>query len=400
MADLYDVAVIGAGPVGSHLAARLATRRHHVVVLERNRSLTAPVVCTGIVGRECLAAYSFDEHLVSRWAYGARLFSPSGRELRFKRRSPQAAIIDRPGLNVSLAARAQGRGATFLLGTRVEGVTVEGDAVTVVAVRDGEDVSLRSRAVVLASGLNPGLTQGLGLGRITDVATGAQVEVPAPGLEEVEVYTGQQVAPGFFGWLVPTTPGLALAGLITRRDAAAALQRLLQSLQAAGRIGRPESEPQLRPMPFRPLARTFASRVLVVGAAAGQVKPTSGGGIYYGLLCADIAAEHLSQALAEDDLSARRLAAYQQRWRQKVGREIVLGHLARRIYQRLTDEQLEQLFDIAASEGLLDALAEAEDLSFDWHGAVIRRLLSHRAVLRALAVVGLPGGFWRKFGSL
>ena len=66
--QLYDVAVVGGGVVGSHLAGRLASLGHSVVVVEGRQSLTDPVCCTGIVGRECVTSFAIEEDIILRWA--------------------------------------------------------------------------------------------------------------------------------------------------------------------------------------------------------------------------------------------------------------------------------------------------------------------------------------------
>ena len=84
---------------------------------------------------------------------------------------------------------------------------------------------------------------------------------------------------------------------------------------------------------------------MVVGDAAGQVKPTSGGGIYYGLLCADIAADTLHRALQEGDFSAGMLSRYERKWKKRLGRELKIGYWARRMFERLSDGQIDRIFD-------------------------------------------------------
>ena len=130
--------------------------------------------------------------------------------------------------------------------------------------------------------------------------------------------------------------------------------------------------------------------MIVVGDAAGQVKPTTGGGIYYGLLCAEIAADHLHRALESDDLSEKSLADYQREWQRKLGRELKICYWARKLYEHLSDRQIDRVFDIIKSKGIDESLLRADDLSFDWHGEVILRLLGKRALSEALKVVRIP----------
>jgi flavin-dependent dehydrogenase len=120
------------------------------------------------------------------------------------------------------------------------------------------------------------------------------------------------------------------------------------------------------------------------------VKPTTGGGIYYGLLCADIAANILHRALASNTLSAKSLADYEREWRRKLRQELRIGYQARKFYERLSDGQIDRIFDIIKSQGIDEALLKAEEMSFDWHGAVVLRLLEHRAISKAIEMMKIP----------
>ncbi|GAI56964.1 unnamed protein product, partial [marine sediment metagenome] len=209
-------------------------------------------------------------------------------------------------------------------------IEVRQDRVVVEVVRHKEKKGFSAKVVVIASGFNPGLVGSLGLGRISDFATGAQTEVTTKGIDEVEVYTGREIAPGFFAWLVPTSPNRARLGLLSRNRPRLYLNRLVSSLVAQGKINQAGEELKCRRIPLRTLPRTYGDRLVVVGDAAGQVKPTTGGGIYYGLLSARLAAQSLHRALVKNDLSARSLASYQRGWQEKLGQDIRLGYLARK----------------------------------------------------------------------
>ncbi len=393
---MHDVAVIGGGPVGSHIAARLAGHGYDVAVLERKQFLSEPVCCTGIIGSECVNAFSIDEDLIWRWMNGARVISPSGKIARLWRPTPQAAVVDRAGLNISLASRAKGRGVEYLMNTQVGVITAQDDRITIETAQDGTPLNIEARAAVVATGFSPGFTEDIGLGRASDSVAGAQAEVIAPGIEDIEVYCGQDVAPGFFAWLVPTAPGCALAGLLSRRSPGVYLDKFLSFLQAEGKIASINTEPMHWGISLKPPSKTYGQRLLVVGTAAGQVKPTTGGGIYYGLLCADIAAAHLQRALTADDLSARSLSRYERDWKKKLGRELRIGYWARKVYEHLDDKQIEKIFDIIQSSGILDDLQKAEDLSFDWHGGAIFRVTNYQIFLKTIAAMNIPGTLMRR----
>lgn len=393
---LHDVIVIGGGPVGSYVAYKLAGMGHGVVVLEQHKQPGEQVCCTGIISQKCITSFAIDENVILRQTNSAKLFSPSGRLIRLWREQTQACIVDRAALDVAMVGRAQGKGAKYLSNSLVRNLQVGDDRVRVETIRQGERLNLEARAAVIAAGFGSTLVERLGLGRVGDFVIGAQAEVETIGIDEMEVYFGREIAPGFFAWLVPTLPPRALVGLLSRHSPELYLRRLMSSLQAQGKIAWDKAELCYGGISLKPLARTYGERLLVVGDAAGQVKPTTGGGIYYGLLCADIAADTLHQALKGDNLSAKTLANYERGWRKELGRELEIGYYARKFYERLSDKQVDRIFNIIKSHGIDQALLQAEDLSFDWHGEAVMRLIGHQVVSKALRAMKAPFSFRRQ----
>ena len=133
-----------------------------------------------------------------------RLFSPSGRELRLWREETQAYIIDRAAFNVAMGSQAQDVGAEYVLNSLVSNIEVGDDKVRVEANHQGERLNFEARVVIIATGFGSGLAQKLGLGKVGDFAIGAQAEVETTGVDEIEVYFSQEIAPGSLpGWCQP-----------------------------------------------------------------------------------------------------------------------------------------------------------------------------------------------------
>lgn len=321
----------------------------------------------------------------------ARFVAPSGEWLRFCREDEVAYILDRTALNRALADRAGEAGAIYLLGTRTTGIEVERDSVRVEADCAGETRVFEAKTAVIATGFGSPLPFRLGLGKISDIVLGAQVEVETSGVDEIEVYFDQALAPNGFAWLVPTAGRRGLAGLFTTRNPKACLRRLLSGLQGKQKITTMLGGPGYAAIPVSPLGRTYTDRVLVMGEVAGQVKPTTGGGIYYGLLCADIAAECLNQAFAAGDFSAARLSVYERKWRARLGHELQVGRWLVKLYRHLGNQHIERLLHLASRNQIPEFVAGLETLPFDWHGRLLAKLLGHvatqapRQTLRAIS---------------
>jgi digeranylgeranylglycerophospholipid reductase len=392
MGQFYDVAIVGAGPAGSQAAYLLAASGYRVAVFEQKNEAGMGACCTGIISASCLESFSLGPEMVRARVNGASFFSPSGKCLKLHSDGVQVYIVDRASLDMALAKKAQSHGARYFFSSRVTDIAVEHDRVRIEALHRSFPKILTARAILLADGFSPGLSMKMGLGKIKRFAVGAQVEVSARGIEGVEIYFNQQMAPGFFAWLVPTKPGKALAGLLSSSHARVHLEQFLASSFCQGRIMGLESEPRQKPIPMDILPCTCGHRMLVIGDAAGQVKPTTGGGIYFGQIGAGIASRVLTDALESDDLSAARLCRYQKEWRARMGREIALGSRARRAYGRLSNSRIEKIFDILSSDNMAESLLNSPDFSFDWHGKLMLRVLKWGAVHHLKKVWHFPQG--------
>ena len=267
---MYDVVIIGAGPCGSHTAQSLSRLGYRVVVVEKNAQPGDNVCCTGIVSQECLNAFAFDDSLVLRQTSSAKLLSASGKCLRLYREAPVAAIIDRPRLNISLARQAEEAGAHYLFGATATEIMTGPDAVEVSINGQRQETVLKAEAAVIATGFGSKLPRKLGLGEIGKCTVGAQAEVTTCGVDEVEIYLDHELAPGAFAWLVPTSDGRGLAGLLTERQADFHLKNFLNYLYRQGKIASHQTPLGYGLIPLRPLAKSYADRVLVIGEAQSQ----------------------------------------------------------------------------------------------------------------------------------
>jgi flavin-dependent dehydrogenase len=266
-------------------------------------------------------------------------------------------------------------------------VSNEGSAVVVQTA--GKTTPLHARAAILACGASYRFNRALGLGVPSVLVHSAQLEIPFPPVDRVQVHFGRKVAPGGFAWVVPferNRVSYARVGLLCERDAGARFRAFAVALQAEYGIAEPWPQPRLRALPLGPITRTWTDRILAIGDAAGLVKPTTGGGIYYGLLTGHLAATVLAEALRENRLGARRLREYERRWRARLGREIRAGLAFRAIATRLNDLAIDRLMELARVDGIVPLLKQTAD--FNWHQSAARALLRHaefrRIVLRSM----------------
>ncbi|MGB5926375.1 MAG: NAD(P)/FAD-dependent oxidoreductase [Dehalococcoidia bacterium] len=384
--QFYDVIVVGAGPAGSYIAYELASSGHGVAVFEEKGASGLNICCTGIISTECFQSLDLGKDMILTEVKSAKFCSPSGRCLKFQTDNVQAYVVDRLLLDKALASKAQVQGAQYFFSSPVIDVVPGKDSIQVETSCSGAKEIFSARAVVLANGFAPKLPHKLGLGRIKRFLIGAQAEIEAKDIDEFEVYFGQGIAPGAFAWLVPISANKAYVGLLATSQAKLYLQKFLNSLFSRGRIRSRDVEIGQRAVPIGTLTRSYGDRLLVIGDAAGQVKPTTGGGIYFGHLGARIAAEVLDGALSSDSLTADRLSRYQKKWRAKMDKELSHGYWARWVYGKLSDRQIEGIFNILNSDGMTETLVNSGNFSFDWHSRLVSTILRRSSAYPLLKI--------------
>jgi geranylgeranyl reductase family protein len=376
-----DVVIIGGGPAGSLTARLLAGRGHDVVVLEEHADVGTPVHCTGLLGLDAFGEFDLPADLVLAHAEVARFWGAAGQSVAVHSDRVHAAIIDRARLDEHLADRAEQAGARIVRGCRADAIAVSSDGVRVTA--RGLDAPVRARVCVLACGANYRFHRQLGLGLPDLFLQSAQLETPFPVMHEpeIEVRFGREVAPAGFAWLVPFRRGevpAARIGLMSETRSRERFDAFLGVLcQRAGVDRSAIPPPRMKMLPLGPVRQTYADRVVAVGDAAGLVKPTTGGGIYYGLVSGAVAAGVLDDGLRRNRLAATHLRRYETRWRRRLGQEIRIGLAFRRIAARLSDETIDSLIELARVDGVVPLLQDTA--SFNWHRKAAVALLGHPA---------------------
>ena len=368
---VWDVIVAGAGPAGAVAARELARRGFSVLVLEEHHEVGRPVQCAGLVTRRVFDAVPAQSSIENSLRGGV-LVAPSGRSAAFGGIGEKAVVIDRARFDRMAAEEAIAAGARLELGARVEAVADRPDrphAVVEVSGRGGRR-RLKARSVVGADGVQSVVGRSVGLRPPAEMLPGYEAELSGvEGPEDtVRILVGRSVAPGFFAWLIPAGGRRAILGLCCEPGPVPARLRfeaLLRNRELAPFTGRAQV---LRyycgSVPVSTAKRCFASRVALVGDAAGQVKPISGGGIFTGTRCAIALGETLSGELGRGELGPRSLLAYEKRWKSELGRELAMGRRIRRSFVNVTDAQMDELVRMLSRPALLALISARGDLDF------------------------------------
>jgi digeranylgeranylglycerophospholipid reductase len=282
--------------------------------------------------------------------------------------------VDRGKFDKSIAEDVWAYGGRIEPETGVVDVKTGDDYSEVIAEHPKEgEIRYRAQMVVVATGVNHSLTKKIGLGYSKEFLNGVQAELKSDELKLTTIAFGNTVAPGAFGWGVPLDNGRIRVGLLTDRNPKFYFKSLLASLIPEQAKCISEQDIKFKPIAQGVLSRTFGDRMIAVGEAAGQVKTTTGGGIYFGLLGAEIASRIILKNWSQKSLQSKNLSEYEKLWKQKILKELMVGYYARKLGARLTDTQIEKLFMLAKTNGIFPFIQQ--NGKFDWHSDLILGLV-------------------------
>jgi len=328
-----------------------------------------------------------------REIHGAIIHSPTGKQVEILSKKVKAVVLDRGALNRELLKLAARAGVKIKYNTRA---AITGQAELQLSEQNKQH-EVRVRVVIGADGPRSMVASHFSLPSPPGFLTAVQATIvrEARASDMVEVFFGTKIAPGFFAWAVPAKQGQLRVGLAASQgvDVNALLNNLL-SQHFPGQVTSHISGI----IPVGTVARTTTDGALIVGDAAGQVKPTSGGGIYTGGLCAKIAGEIAGYASLAQKTTNETLREYERRWQDKIGKELRLGLSAHRTLCGFSDAEMEAGLAVVKQPSILQAIIEHGDI--DYPSLLVSALLSRQDLWpRFLSLIPTFGG-WEKFRDL
>jgi geranylgeranyl reductase family protein len=358
------------------MARDLARYGFDVVVLEEHSTIGTPCHCSGLVTPRTMDLADVGDDVILNTIRGAVIHVQGCPPATIGGDRVHAHVIDRAGFDRRIVHQAEEAGAKLVPLSRFEQFAIVGDTgprsmegcVEIDIRREGTPTKIRARLLVGADGaLSRVATQLRGGGPQRVVSgLGADAEYDRnPRSDHVEVFLDPSAAPGWFGWTIPLGPGHARLGTgsangIKPIESFARLQRGFPETFGAAQVHAHSGGTIAL---WEPTPMT-ADRVMLVGDAARQVKPTSGGGIHAALHAAGLAASVAGSALHRGDVSKRALAEYPRAWDRTAGVEMRRQHDLRRSFQRLTTRDLQSLMPLLADERMRSTVDDAGDIDF------------------------------------
>ena len=320
---MYDFAVVGVGPAGARFARRAAAAGYDVVAFEQG-TVGTPLACSGHVSTDVWEYVPDDaeDRLLQNRVYGARFHvgGPDTAAHPFHKSEEVSNVIDRVDLDRTLAACAEDAGADVREEHTVVDVDERHDCVTLTVSNDGGTETVRARMVAGGDGPTSRVRRQLDLPEPDELLHGVLAFDPDP--DDGDFVDVHLTAPRFFAWRIPRGDAGVEYGLAA--PPGASVTELFGRLT---RVYDVETENFCSgAIPIGPPERVHSRRAFLIGDAAAQTKPFTGGGILYGMTAADHAAREIDP---EDPAT---LGEYERAWRDDLRQEIRLGHAVRAGY--------------------------------------------------------------------
>ncbi len=380
MKDHYDVAVIGGGPIGGHTAKEFASGGATVALFEEHKEIGMPLKCAGLVTSKVFDFLDFSEqNVIGNRIKGAHIHSPLGNVLTIGGDRIHALVIDRVQFDKKIIKTAKDSGTDLFLGSKITSFQKKKQNINLTTSQDGR---VTCSLLIGADGPHSKTRDQFNLPQPTEMLKGIGAEITNIDLDPdfVEIFLGNNIAPGFFAWIIPSNEQgtAARVGLCTRSDAPQPSKHYFSNLFTYKHAlpfleGTHILKKTGGVVPIGGLKKTCTANMMLVGDAAAQVKPSSGGGIYTGLLCANHCASVGLDALEKNNFSQNILRRYHKLWTSDIGRELYLGMKFRSIFKRLSDEQIDKYIQKFQNPKITKIISEYGDI--DYPSKLVKPLL-------------------------
>ncbi|RAP44967.1 MAG: hypothetical protein BZ135_07015 [Methanosphaera sp. rholeuAM6] len=373
----YDVIVVGAGPVGSTYAYKMAKQGYDVALFDMKNRIGQPLQCAGLVSTNISDTKNLPEQFIDNKIKGANLYSPDNTCIRVEKEKTVAYVLDRVMYDKYLFDRAHDAGAATFIGEKVVDVDLKNTTVKTI------ERKYSSRIITVASGpasntakkMNPDIENKTFLGLQYTVKTEEQ------DMNYVDLRINQELLPGFI-WQIPTSPFTKRVGLFTDCSYKTAETILKGQLKSTDTII--EKHNGIIPR-FNSKKRIVENNTLLLGDSASQVKPTTGGGLISGFNCAQLASKYSSLMLDEEDNDY--LLSYEKEYHKLYDNEFKAQQNVQNIIRDMTEDDFNYMFRKLREYNVDRIISEYGDM--DNQTPLLKQLVKTGVIFKLVPKIGV-----------
>ena len=365
-----DILVIGAGPIGGYFSKKMAELGCKVLMIEEHLEIGKPFQCAGLVNPSSMEKVGLYDTVLSE-IDGAVMHSPFGTTIEIgKPNKIRTYAVCRKKFDQAIVQQAMDEGAELWLNSKPTDTTNLEDSIITELLVDGKIIEVKSKLLVGADGAHSWVRRQHRMGYPKEFMVGYQVEVTGFKTKNrmLEMFTGEDIAPGFFAWAIPNGDTHRI-GMWSRAEDldGRSCEELLNNLMTKSRwaykfedckeIGR-----FCGPIPAGVVPRPVQDRVLLIGDAAGLAKPTTGGGIGPGMAQVDLIVDELNQMISKNKLAKKVLIKVTKKYAKAKKEFERIRSLRDFFVSSRSDEELEEIFKIFSKPEVIKLINEKGDI--------------------------------------
>ena len=366
----YDVVIIGAGPVGGYLARRFVEHGHTVLLVEEHSEIGRPFQCAGMVNPSAMELVNL-EHTVLDRIWGANIHSPSGTTVSIgDPAKTRTFAVCRKLFDEAVVLQSIDAGADIMLEAKPIHVEDIDGGLIVDIESSGSTHRISTKLLCGADGAHSWVRRKFRMGRPRENMIGFQIEVTGYPQEEgmLEMFTGKEIAPGFFSWAIPCGEVTRIgtwtkSSLLDKLSCEDLLNNLMNheiwggKFENCNEVGR-----FCGPVPSGMVRKPLIEKVALFGDAAGICKPTTGGGIGPGFKQVDILVPYLSKAINYGDLRKRSMEKISKKLNEMRRSQRRKRALRDAFVTEVTDEELDDVFSVWVKPEVISLINELGDI--------------------------------------
>lgn len=378
MVGEYRPVIIGGSAIGNFLAYRLTQKGLKPIVIEEDDHIGQPVQCTGLVSDKINKFEKLPKEITKNKLTSARIHFPDGNSLKI---NGDAILIDREGFDKFWYEKAKEGGADFLLGERlIKFVTAD------IIYAKTTKRKFKTDMLIGCDGPMSFVRRHFGIFYKTVPAIQAISKMEIEDSAQTHLYFGSKYTNYPFAWSVPEGNGISRVGMFVKDDINNRFGDFLEH------VGARPIEKQAGIVPIDKPKQSAFQNTLLVGDAACQTKASTGGGLVTGMICADIAADAIAKAYEKLDFSEEfLLREYDQNWRKKIIKDLMVSLKVRKLINRFDDDDLNELYEfgtqyrgIVEKHGDMDFYSRLYNelkRSSEFKYLLVKKMMKHPALL-------------------
>jgi digeranylgeranylglycerophospholipid reductase len=357
----YDVVVVGAGPAGSITANHAAASGAKVLIIEKRAEVGSPIRCGEGLDKNGVAKMGIkpDKKWIANEVKGAHVIAPNGARIELTEEmagNEVGYVIKRDIFDKEMAKQAIEAGADIMIKTSaIDVIEKDGFIKGVRAKHMGEKFNINAKIVVGADGFESQVGRWAGIDTTVkpkDVYTCLQYDMVGVDVDSnfSDFYLGS-CAPGGYAWVFPkgehrANIGLGIqVGMVKEKGASKKYLDMFVKKYDNLSKGTPIAHIAGAVSVCAPIERTVSNGILLIGDAARQIDPMTGGGIVNSGIAGQIAGKVAAEAIKVNDFSAEFLSKYEKGWREKLESKLYRNWMAKEKLTKLSDDTINKIIE-------------------------------------------------------